>query len=151
MIAERIRESKGSMIAQTEESTHLVPESMTDPEVPATATRRRFTVAYKLRILKLADACAEPGELGKLLRCEGLYASNLTSWRRQRDEGVLSALKPKKRGRKESIRNPLIEENERLRRENERLAEKLRRAEIIIDVQKKVSQMLKETDAGGND
>jgi transposase len=74
---------------------------------------------------------------------------------RQRDEGVLSALKPKKRGRKEAVRNPLIEENEKLRRANERLMERLRRAEIIIDVQKKVSQMLgeplKTTEEGGSD
>ena len=126
-----------------------------NPEVPAKAARRRFTAEYKLRILKQADACTELGKLGELLRREGLYASNLTTWRRQRDEGVLSALKPKKRGRKELVRNPLIEENEKLRRDNERLMERLRRAEIIIDVQKKVSQMLgeplKTTQEGGTD
>jgi transposase-like protein len=113
-----------------------------NPEVPSKAARRRFTAEYKLRILKQVDACTELGKIGELLRREGLYASNLTTWRRQRDEGVLSALKPKKRGRKESVRNPLIDENEKLRRDNERLTERLRRAEIIIDVQKKVSQML---------
>ena len=126
-----------------------------NPEVPAKAARRRFTAEYKLRILKQADACTELGKLGELLRREGLYASNLTTWRRQREEGVLSALKPKKRGRKEAVRNPLIEENEKLRRDNERLTERLRRAEIIIDVQKKVSQMLgeplKTTEEGGSD
>ena len=67
---------------------------------------------------------------------------NLNTWRKQRERGVLSALTPKKRGRKESVRNPLIEENEKLRRENERLSKRLRQAEIIIDVQKKVSQIL---------
>ena len=126
-----------------------------NPEVPAKAARRRFTAEYKLRILKQADACTELGKLGELLRREGLYASNLTTWRRQREEGVLSALKPKKRGRKEAVRNPLIEENAKLRRDNERLTERLRRAEIIIDVQKKVSQMLgepfKTTQEGGTD
>ena len=126
-----------------------------NPEVPAKAARRRFTAEYKLRILKQADACTELGKLGELLRREGLYASNLTTWLRQRDEGVLSALKPKKRGRKESVRNPLIEENAKLRRDNERLTERIRRAEIIIDVQKKVSQMLgeplKTTQEGGTD
>lgn len=126
-----------------------------NPEVPAKAARRRFTAEYKLRILKQADACTELGKLGELLRREGLYASNLTTWRRQREEGVLSALKPKKRGRKEALRNPLIEENAKLRRDNERLTERLRRAEIIIDVQKKVSQMLgepcKTTQEGGTD
>jgi transposase-like protein len=113
-----------------------------DPEVPAKAARRRFTAEYKLRVLTLVDACNEPGCLGKLLRREGLYASNLNTWRSQRDRGVLSALAPKKRGRKESVRDPLHAENEKLRKENERLSSRLRQAEIIIDVQKKISQIL---------
>lgn len=113
-----------------------------NPEIPDKAVRRRFTAEYKLRILTLADACGDPGSLGALLRREGLYASNLNTWRKQRERGVLSALTPKKRGRKESVRNPLIEENEKLRRENERITKRLRQAEIIIDVQKKVSQIL---------
>lgn len=113
-----------------------------DPEVPAKAARRRFTAEQKLRVLTLADACNEPGCLGKLLRREGLYASNLDTWRGQRDRGVLSALTPQKRGRKESDRNPLHAENEKLRKENERLTNRLRQAEIIIDVQKKISQIL---------
>jgi len=113
-----------------------------DPEVPAKAARRRFTAEYKLRILKLADTCTEPGSLGSLLRREGLYASNLNTWRRQRDRGVLSALAPKKRGRKEAVRNPLLADNEKLRKENERLTNRLRKAEIIIDVQKKIYLML---------
>jgi transposase-like protein len=115
---------------------------MPDPEVPAKAARRRFTAEYKLRVLTLADACNEPGCLGKLLRQEGLYASNLDAWRGQRKRGVLSALSPKKRGRKESVRNPLAAENEKLRKENERLTNRLRQAEIINDVQKKISQLL---------
>lgn len=113
-----------------------------NPEVPDKAVRRRFTAEYKLRILTLADACTEPGSLGALLRREGLYASNLNTWRHQRERGVLSALTPKKRGRKESVRDPLVAENEKLRRENERITKRLRQAEIIIDVQKKVSQIL---------
>ncbi|MDA0739078.1 MAG: IS3 family transposase [Nitrospirae bacterium] len=108
-----------------------------DPEVPATATRRRFMAEYKLRILKEADACTVSGSLGALLRREGLYSSNLTTWRLQRDRGVLSALTPKKRGRKGSGRDPLLAENDKLRKENDRLASRLRQAEIIIDVQKK--------------
>ena len=80
--------------------------------------------------------------MGALLRREGLYASNLNTWRHQRERGVLSALTPKKRGRKEAVRDPLIAENEKLRRENERITKSLRQAEIIIDVQKKVSQLL---------
>ncbi len=113
-----------------------------NPEVPDKAVRRRFTAEYKLRILTLADACTESRSLGALLRREGLYASNLNTWRQQRERGVLSALTPKKRGRKESGRDPLITENEKLRKENELLTNRLRQAEIIIDVQKKVSQIL---------
>src|SRR3970282_1124866 len=113
-----------------------------NPEVPDKPTRRRFTAEYKLRILTLADACTEPGSLGALLRREGLYASNLNTWRHQRERGVLSALTPKKRGRKESGRDPLVAENEKLRRENERITKRLRQAESIIDVQKKITQIL---------
>jgi transposase-like protein len=113
-----------------------------DPEVAARPTRRRFTAEDKLRILKLADACTAVGSLGALLRAEGLYASNLTTWRRQRTEGVRSALAPLKRGRKASIRHLLPVENETLRKENARLSTRLKQAELIIDVQKKVSQML---------
>jgi transposase len=105
--------------------------------VPDKAVRRRFTAEHKLRILTLADACTEPGSLGALLRREGLYASNLNTWRHQRERGVLSALTPKKRGRKKSVRDPLVAENEKLRRENERITKRLRQTEIIIDVQKK--------------
>jgi len=92
-----------------------------NPEVPAKAARRRFTAEYKLRVLTQADDCNEPGCLGELLRREGLYSSNLNTWRGQRDRGVLSGLAPKKRGRKESVRNPLRVENEKLRKENDRL------------------------------
>ena len=113
-----------------------------DPEVVATPTRRRFTAEDKLRILKLADACTAVGSLGALLRTEGLYASHLTTWRRQRTEGVLSALTPQKRGRKASARHPLRAENETLRQENARLSTRLKQAELIIDVQKKVSEIL---------
>lgn len=113
-----------------------------NPEVQDKAVRRRFTTEYKLRILTLADACSESGSLGTLLRREGLYASNLNTWRHQRERGVLLALTPKKRGRKGSVRDPLIAENEKLRRENERITKCLKQAKIIIDVQKKVSQLL---------
>ncbi len=113
-----------------------------DPEVVAMPTRRRFTAENKLRILKLADACTAVGSLGALLRAEGLYASNLTTWRRQRTDGVLSALTPQKRGRKASARHPLRAENEILRKETARLSTRLKQAELIIDVQKKVSQIL---------
>ena len=113
-----------------------------DPEVPEKATRRKFSAEYKLRILRLADSCADPGSLGKLLRKEGLYSSNLTTWRRQREKGVLEGLKPAKRGRKTIEPNPLLPELENLRKENQRIEKRLKRAELIIEVQKKISQIL---------
>jgi len=135
------------MIAEMIKDNHAKERSVLtvahpDPEVADKAVRRRFTAEYKLRILTLADACTEPRSLGTLLRQEGLYASNLNTWRHQRERGVLSALTPKKRGRKETVRDPLLVENEKLRRENERITKRLNQAEIIIDVQKKVSQIL---------
>ena len=113
-----------------------------DPEVPENKARRKFTAKYKLQILQEADTCTEPGQLGALLRREGLYSSNLTTWRRQREEGLLDALSPKKRGRKGKEKNPLAPKVAELERENERLRKKLRKAEIIIDVQKKISEIL---------
>ena len=112
------------------------------PEVLEKPVRRRFTVEYKAKIVAEADACGESGMLGELLRREGLYSSHLSAWRRQRDEGALAGLTPKRRGRKAKAKNPLADENQRLARENERLKERLRQAEVIIDVQKKVSEML---------
>jgi transposase-like protein len=112
------------------------------PEVLEKPVRRRFSVEYKARILAEADACSEPGMLGELLRREGLYSSHLSTWRRQRDEGALAGLKPKRRGRKAKSKNPLADEVGRLQRENQRLKDQLRQAELIIDVQKKVSEML---------
>jgi transposase len=125
-----------------ERQFHGVDREIPSPEVPEKPVRRRFSVEYKLRILAEADACSEPGQLGELLRREGLYSSQLTTWRRQRDEGVLAGLTPKRRGRKAKPKNPLADENQQLRRENQRLKEQLRQAELIIGVQKKVSEML---------
>ena len=98
------------------------------------AKRRQFTAKYKLRILQEADRCTERGELGELLRREGLYSSHLSKWRQQRARGQLQGLAPKKRGRKGQ--DPSVAELARLRRENERLRAQLEQAEIIIDVQK---------------
>ncbi len=120
------------------------PDSLArpDPEVVAKPKRRTFTAEYKLRILQEAEAVVgTPGGAGALLRREGLYSSHLAAWRRERANGILEALTPQKRGPK-SKRNPLAEENEKLRRENARLTEKLRKAEIIIEVQKKVATLL---------
>lgn len=113
--------------------------NLPDPEVVVKAQRRRFTAEYKQRILQAADACTHRGEVGALLRREGLYSSHLSTWRRQRQQGERQGLTPAKRGRKT---DPLAAENARLQRETERLKAQLARAELIIDVQKKVSQLL---------
>jgi transposase-like protein len=110
--------------------------------VPEKPVRRRFTGEYKLRILREADHSTQPGQLGALLRREGLYSSHLSNWRQHRDEGTLAGLAPKRRGRKANPDAPLIAENERLKRETRRLAEKLRQAEAIMDIQKKLSEIL---------
>jgi|SRR5712672_990577 len=109
-----------------------------NPEVIGRAARRHFSAEYKQRILQEADACTHSGEIGALLRREGLYSSHLSHWRQQRDRGARQGLIPVKRGPKA---NPEAAENARLKRENERLKAKLERAELIIDVQKKVSQL----------
>jgi len=126
------------------EGTESVAEGrvLPSPEVPERPVRRRFTVEYKVKILAEAAACTEPGMLGELLRREGLYSSHLSTWRRQRDAGVLAGLTPKRRGRKAKPKNPLADEVAQLQRENQRLTEQLRQAELIIEVQKKVSEML---------
>jgi transposase-like protein len=114
-----------------------------DPEVPEKAARRRFTAEYKLNILQQAEeACRGEEGIGALLRREGLYSSHLTTWRRQREIGMLSGLSPKRRGRKASARNPLQPEVDRLRKETDRLQKRLKQAELIIEVQKKISQIL---------
>ena len=128
-------------------SHHEIPELKSDngqikppdPEVVPKAERRRFSADYKQRILQEADACTQPGAVGALLRREGLYSSHLTTWRQQRRRGELQGLTPAQRGRKA---DPQAAEIARLQRENERLKAQLERAELIIDVQKKLSQML---------
>ena len=111
-----------------------------DPEVVPKAKRRQFTAKYKLRIVREADACTESGQIGSLLRREGLYSSYLSKWRQQREDGQLQALSSKKRGRKPE--DPSVEELAQLQRENERLRARLDQAEIIINVQKKLSKLL---------
>jgi len=113
-----------------------------DPAVLEKPVRRRFTAEYKLRILHEADQCTASGQLGALLRREGLYSSLLSTWRHQREQGTLAGLTPKRRGRKANPDAPLIAENQRLMRETQRLAAKLRQAETIIEVQKKLSEIL---------
>jgi transposase-like protein len=113
-----------------------------DPEVPEQKPRRSFTAGYKLRMLQAADACSQPGQIGELLRREGLYFSHLTTWRRQRDQGLLNALSPKKRGRKNIPANPLAPRVAQLEKQNQQLELKLRQAELIIEAQKKISEIL---------
>jgi transposase len=112
-----------------------------NPEVLARAKRRQFTGEYKEKILTRTDAAKGSGEIGAVLRREGLYSSHLTKWRRERKDGILDGLTPQKRGPK-SKASPLATENQKLRRDNERLADRLRKAEIVIDVQKKVAMLL---------
>ena len=110
-----------------------------DLEVIPKAERRRFTAEYKQRILAEADACTQRGAIGALLRREGLYRSHLDKWREQRRAGALQALAPQKRGPKP---DPQAAEIARLRRENERLQQRLQRAETVIEVQKKLAALL---------
>ena len=114
-----------------------------DPEVIEKPQRRRFTAEYKQKILGLADACNKPGEVGALLRREGLHSSHLSGWRAQRNKG----LTPKKRGRKGKTPEQqrvadLEKENSRLQREKAKLEAKLKKADMIIDFQKKVAALL---------
>jgi transposase-like protein len=119
-----------------------LPVNPPDPEVSEKAVHRHFTAEYKLNILRQVEGCRQKGEIGALLRREGLYSSHLTTWRRQRDGGILSALKPKQRGRKAKPVHPLQAEVNQLRKENTQLQRRLKKAELIIDIQKKISQML---------
>lgn len=125
---------------QEQQQANDLETQIPDPEVVPRAKRRQFTAKYKLRILKEADRCTERGQIGELLRREGLYSSHLSKWRQQRADGQLQGLAPKKRGRKGQ--DPSVAELARLRRENERLRADLEKAEIIIDVQKKLAQLL---------
>lgn len=110
-----------------------------DPEVAPRAKRRQFSEAYKKRILEEYASCTEPGEKGALLRREGIYSSYITAWKRQLELDKLAGSTSKKRGPKE---DPNQEELEKLKKENERLRERLRQSELIIEAQKKISQIL---------
>ncbi len=112
-----------------------------NPEVLARAKRRTYSGDYKQQVLAEADAARGIGDIGAVLRRHGLYSSHLTKWRQERKSGILEGLAPQKRGPK-SKANPLTAENQKLRRDNERLTDRLRKAEIVIDVQKKVAMLL---------
>jgi transposase len=121
--------------------SHIVSQGrVADPEVLPRAERRQFAAEYKLRILEEADRCTQRGQVGALLRREGLYSSHLSKWRQQRADGQFQGLSARKRGRK--AQDSSVEDLARLQRENERLRTRLEKAEIIIDVQKKLSLLL---------
>lgn len=131
-------ETEGARRA-TEGSARSERSEIPDPEVAEKAKRRRFTADYKIRILREADACRGDGDIGALLRREGLYSSNLTAWRSQRDVIAREGLTARKRGRKAKQIDPRVKE---LERENTQLKRKLKRAEMILDIQKKASELL---------
>jgi transposase-like protein len=111
-------------------------------EVLAKATRRRFSAEYKLKVLREAEACTEAGAIGALLRREGLYSSNLTTWRGQRERGELLGLTPKKRGPVPKAKNPLAPKVAALEREMTRYKARAERAEALVELQKKVAEFL---------
>lgn len=117
-----------------------IKASVPEPEVVmTTAERRRFSQSYKIKILAEAEQCQTDGEIGSLLRREGLYSSHLTRWRQAQERGQLEPGTSPKRGRKA---DPQSQEMTRLKRENERLKQELEQAQLVIDIQKKVSQLL---------
>jgi len=140
-VARREPERSESDRSATGSTAGPEPNAHPDPEVVAQAKRRRFTAEYKQSILTKADQAKGSGGVGALLRREGLYSSLLTTWRREREAGVRQALTPQKRGPK-SKRNPLQDAHDHLLRDHARLTEQLRKAEIVIDVQKKVGALL---------
>ncbi len=117
-----------------------VEASRPDPEVPAKARRRKFSAEDKQRILQEVERASERGGIGAVLRREGIYSSTLHGWRKERDAAVQQAFSRKRGPRPQQ--NPLAGENEKLRRQNQRLQEELEKARIVIDVQKKVAQLL---------
>ncbi len=117
------------------------PAVLPDPELVQRPARRRYSAQYKLRIVQEADGCEAPGEIGALLRREGLYSSLLTYWRKQRDAGALDAL-GRRRGRKPA--DPLVVENAELRRRAERAESELAKAHKVIEIQGNVSALLEQ-------
>jgi transposase-like protein len=113
-----------------------------ETEVSSKARRRRFTAKYKLKVLKEVEACTKPGEIGALLRREGLYSSNLVEWRRALERGALSALTPKRRGPAPKVPHPLERKVAELEREVVRATRRAERAEGLVALQKKVSDLL---------
>ena len=135
-------ETEGARRATGVSNNNQAQNSIPDPEVSGKATRRRFTAQYKIRILQEADTCTDFGQIGSLLRREGLYASSLTTWRRQKERGALDALSAKRRGPKKKKTDIETRYISKLERENHAIRQKLKQAETIIEVQKKISEIL---------
>jgi len=140
-VARRESERSEGDRSATEGKTTAPPEARPNPEVVAQAKRRRYTAEYKQRILAEADQARDCGGIGALLRREGLYSSALVTWRRERAAGILQSLSPQRRGPKVK-RDAAAIELQHLRSENLRLSEELRKADIVIDIQKKVAALL---------
>ncbi len=124
------------------ETANVTALSTGEVEVMAKPVRRRYTAEYKLRVLREVDDCTRHGEVGSLLRREGLYSSNLTVWRKQRERGELEGLAQKRRGPLPREKNPLADKVKALERETTRLRARAQRAEGLVELQKKVSEIL---------
>ena len=142
----RVDEMEGALRATGISSTAALRGSgvkavVPNPEVPEKASRRSYTAEYKRLILKEAGVCKEQGQVGALLRREGLYSSNLTAWRHQVERGTLDALSSKKRGPKVRKPDPSVRRIIEQEKENQKLRARLRKAELIIDAQKKIAEI----------
>jgi transposase len=154
----RVEEMEGARRATGISSTTALHGSgmktvVPNPEVPEKASRRSYTAEYKRRILREAADCKEQGQVGALLRREGLYSSNLTAWRHQVERGTLDALSSKKRGPKAQKTDPSVRHIAEQEKEIHKLQAKLRKAELIIDAQKKIAeifQLLRDQKEGEN-
>jgi len=138
---ERMRRATGIPLI-TAPLSHQGHGAVSNPEVLEKPVRRKYTAEYKRRILRQAESCKESGQMGALLRREGLYSSNLTTWRRQAERGTLEALSPRKRGPKYQKPDPSVRQIAQLEKENQKLRHKLRQAEFIIEAQKKIAEIL---------
>jgi transposase len=130
--------TEGARRATVDSAAGSAGEGSRDPEVVEKAKRRRFTPEYRLKIVRAAEACKD-GEIGALLRREGLFSSQLSMWRRQREQGALEGLRARKRGPKAKAVDPRVK---KLEQENARLERKLKKADAIIAFQKKVHELL---------
>ena len=146
----RVEEMEGDRRSTGISSTAALRESgaktvVPNPEVPEKASRRNYTAEYKRRILREAADCKKQGQVGALLRREGLYSSNLTAWRHQVERGTLDALSSKKRGPKSRKPDPSVRRITEQEKEIQKLRAKLRKAELIIDAQKKIAEIFQLT------